>query len=101
MRIVSVALIPMSTPPQVDAGEKTQAKPLEVSALAGRVHDAMRREIAPPFAPEESTFLIVTALRTFGFLDALLPRSSQGTRMLPHRPQSVGYRNAPGRRRNV
>ena len=41
--------------------------------LAGRVHDAMRREVAAPLAPEESTFLILKALKTFGFLDRLLP----------------------------
>jgi len=48
--------------------------------LAGRVHDAMRREVAAPLAPEESTFLILRALKTFGFLDALLPSSRKGKR---------------------
>ena len=41
--------------------------------LAGRVYDAMGWEIAPPLAPEKSTFLILRALKTFGFLDSLLP----------------------------
>ena len=48
--------------------------------LAGRVYDAMRREVAAPLAPEESTFLILRALKTFGFLDALLPSSRKGKR---------------------
>ena len=32
----------------------------------------------PPPSPEESTFLILKALNTFGFLEALLPASGKG-----------------------
>ena len=47
--------------------------------LVERVHADMRRGIAPPLAPEQSTFLILRALKTFGFLDALLPSSRRSS----------------------